>query len=234
MGKNLIQQARGKGSPTYAAPSFRYVADVKLRQGAWQGTIVDLERSQGHSAPLAKLLYSDGTSGYMIAPEGVHVGMTVETRTDAEVKIGNSATIKNIPEGTFICNIEAIPGDGGRFARTSGTFGKIATKTSSKIIVILPSKKTKEFHPDCRATIGLVAGSGRKEKPFFKAGNLYRAKAAKNKKYPSIGGAVQNAVDHPFGNKRSSRKSKARPAPKNAPPGRNVGMIHPRRTGRKK
>jgi len=234
MGKNLIQQARGKGSPTYAAPSFRYLADVKLRHGNWQATIIDLMKSQGHSAPLALLRYDDGTEGYLIAPEGVNVGMRIETKTDAEVKIGNSATIKNIPEGTFICNIEGIPGDGGRFARTSGAFGKIVTKLPSKIVIMLPSKKTKEFHPECRATIGLVAGSGRPEKPFFKAGNLFKAKAAKNKKYPSIGGAVQNAVDHPFGNKRSSRKSKARPAPKNAPPGRNVGMIHPRRTGRKK
>ena len=234
MGKNLIQQARGKGSPTYAAPSFRYLADVKLKHGSWQATIVDLVKSQGHSAPLAKLRYADGSDGYMISPEGVCVGMTVEARTDAELKIGNSLTVKNIPEGAFICNIESTPGDGGRFARTSGTFGKIITKTPSKIVILLPSKKSRDFNPECRATIGLVAGSGRPEKPFFKAGNLFHAKAAKNKKYPSIGGAVQNAVDHPFGNKRSSRKSKARPAPKNAPPGRNVGMIRPSRTGRKK
>jgi large subunit ribosomal protein L2 len=234
MGKNLIQQARGKGSPTYASPSFRYAGDVKLKSGTWQATVVDLINSQGHSAPIAMIKYADGTDGLMISPEGLFVGTTVMTGQDVEVKIGNSLPLKNVPEGTFICNIESVPGDGGKFARTTGSFGRIVTKTSSKIIVLLPSKKSKEFHPECRATIGLVAGSGRLEKPFFKAGNMFHAKAAKNKKYPSIGGAVQNAVDHPFGNKRSSRKSKARPAPKNAPPGRNVGMIHPSRSGRKK
>ena len=56
---------------------------------------------------------------------------------------------------------------------------------------------------------------------------------AKNKLWPIMSGSAQNAVDHPFGNKRTSRKSKAKPAPHNAPPGRNVGMIRPRRTGRK-
>jgi len=234
MGKNLIQQARGRGGPTYRAPSFRYLADVKLRSGSWQATILDFEKSQAQSAPLAKLRYEDGTEGYLISPEGVSVGMTLSTGPDAEVKIGNSLPLKSIPEGLFLCNIEAQPGDGGKFARTSGTFGRIVTKTPTKITLLLPSKKSRDFHPECRATIGLVAGAGRLEKPFFKAGNLYHAKAAKNKKYPSISGAVQNAVDHPFGNKRSSRKSKARPAPKNAPPGRNVGMIHPSRTGRKK
>jgi large subunit ribosomal protein L2 len=195
---------------------------------------MDLCNSQGHSAPLAKLRYTDGTEGFLISPEGISVGSTVNAGPDAEIKIGNITMLDHIPEGTFICNLESVPGDGGRFARTSGAFARIVTKLPGRIMVMLPSKKQRAFHPQCRATIGLVAGAGRPEKPFFKAGNLYHAMKAKNKKYPSIGGAVQNAVDHPFGNKRSSRKSKARPAPKNAPPGRNVGMIHPRRTGRQK
>lgn len=234
MGKNLIQQARGKGGPTYKSPSFRYLDDVKMKPGKWQATVMDFVKSQGHSAPLAVVKYSDGSTGFMISAEGMSVGMTIEARNDAELNTGNALTLKNIPEGTMICNIEGVPGDGGKFARTSGTFGKILTKSNSQITVILPSKKQKEFHPECRAVIGLVSGGGRLEKPFFKAGNLFHKMAAKNKKYPSIGGAVQNAVDHPFGNKRSSRKSKARPAPHNAPPGRNVGMIRPRRSGRKK
>ena len=98
----------------------------------------------------------------------------------------------------------------------------------------LPSKKQKEFHPGCRASIGVVAGAGRKEKPFYKAGRKYHAMKAKNKYYPKTSAQSMNAVDHPFGNKRSSRKSKAKPAPRDAPPGRKVGMIRPRRTGRKK
>ncbi|MBS3176156.1 50S ribosomal protein L2, partial [Candidatus Woesearchaeota archaeon] len=95
-------------------------------------------------------------------------------------------------------------------------------------------KKQKMFHQECRANIGIIAGAGRLEKPFYKAGNKFYAKLKKNKLYPIVAGSSMNATDHPFGNSRSSRKSKARPAPHNAPPGRNVGMIRPRRTGRKK
>ena len=97
----------------------------------------------------------------------------------------------------------------------------------------MPSKKQKQFNPRCRATIGVVAGSGRVEKPFLKAGTKFFKMKAKNKLWPKTSGGAMNAVDHPFGNKRTSRKSKARPAPRDAPPGRKVGMIRPRRTGRK-
>ena len=82
--------------------------------------------------------------------------------------------------------------------------------------------------------IGVVAGGGRVEKPFLKAGKKFFAMKAKNKYWPKVSASAMNAVAHPFGNKRTLRKSKAKPAPKNAPPGRLVGAIRPRRTGRRK
>ena len=95
------------------------------------------------------------------------------------------------------------------------------------VVVQLPSKKKKTFHPDCRASIGIIAAGGKKEKPFLKAGKRFFAMKAKNKLWPKMSGSAQNAVDHPFGNKRSSRKSKARPAPRNAPPGRKLKLEEP-------
>lgn len=236
MGKNLIQQARGTGSPTYRAPSFRYKGTAKhhsLTQETVQGTILDLVHCQGHSAPLAKVAYADGEVVLLLAPEGVKVGDTIQSGTDAEPSLGNTLPLAQIPEGTLIYNIEGIPGDGGKFVRASGTFAKVVTKLKEGIVVQLPSKKSKQFHQNCRASIGVIAGGGRLEKPFLKAGQAYYKHWAKNKKYPHISGAAQNAVDHPFGNKRTLRKSKARPTSRNAPPGRKVGMIAARRTGRK-
>ena len=126
-----------------------------------------------------------------------------------------------------------MPGDGGKFVRSSGTFARVLTKTKDSIVIELPSKKQRSFSPECRACVGMVAGGGRLDKPLLKAGVDYYKMKAKNKLWPSISGSAQNAVDHPFGNSRSSRKSKARPVPRNAPPGRKVGMLRPRRTGRK-
>ena len=234
MGKRLIQQARGKGGPTYRAPSFRYKGKATYIDKETSAKIVDIVKCQGHSAPLIKVKYEDNSLGLMIAPEDIRVGDNIILKNDAPLKNGNTLALKNIPLGTAIYNIENTPRDGGKFVRGSGAFAKIVGHTKNKIIVELPSKKQKEFHPECRASIGIVAGSGRKEKPFLKAGRRYYAMKAKNKLYPRSGGTSMNAVDHPFGGTTSSHKGRPTIAPKNAPPGRKVGKIRPKRTGRTK
>jgi large subunit ribosomal protein L2 len=231
MGKNLLQQARGKGGPRYTAPSFRYIGEARLKHGVSSAQITDIIKDQGHLAPLLELRYNDGTTGYTVAPEGVYVGQTLMIGEGATLDLGNSPMLKDIPEGSTVFNLEGVPGDGGRFCRTTGSFAKIVSRSDKAIGVLLPSKKIKEFHPNCRATLGIAAGAGRKEKPFLKAGTMFHYRNARKKKFPQMSGSAQNAVDHPFGNKRSSRKSKARPAPQNAPPGRKVGYIRPRSTG---
>jgi len=237
MGKNLIQQARGKGGPTYRAPSFRYKGEAKHNKNAGdqlEGEVVEFIHCQGHSAPLVQVQFSNGETCLTIAGEGLKIGQKVHSGPSTENEVGNTAQLMNIPEGTMVYNIEAVPGDGGKFVRASGTFARVIGKFNEGVQIQLPSKKKKTFSPMCRASIGIVAGGGRLEKPIMKAGvNFYKMKA-KNKLWPIIGGSSQNAVDHPFGNKRTSRKSKARPIARTAPPGRKVGMIAARRTGRKK
>lgn len=237
MGKNLIQQARGKGGPTYRSPGFRFAGEArhnKLLEGKVDGLVTDIIHCPGHSAPLVQISYSNGETNLTIAPEGIKVGQRIEAGPGSEILTGNTMPLKDIPEGTMIYNIEALPGDGGKFVRASGTFAKIITKAEGIVIIQLPSKKRKEFNGNCRAAIGMVAGGGRTDKPFLKAGVRHFNKKAKNKLYPMMSGSAQNAVDHPFGNKRTSRKSKARPIPRTAPPGRKVGAIAARRTGRKR
>src|SRR3989338_2106724 len=236
MGKNLIQQARGKGGPRDRAPSFRYKGRAKYlsEKLALSGKIRDFIHCQGHSAPLAQVEYDNGKIVLIPAPEGVRIGDTVEMGENLEVKTGSIMPLKNIPEGTAVHNIESFPGDGGKFVRSSGGFAKVITKMDNKIVVQLPSSKTRMFLPDCRATIGVIAGSGRKEKPFLKAGKRYFAMKAKNKLWPQTSGTSMNAVDHPFGGKSSAHKGRPTQAHRSAPPGRKVGKIAPRRTGRRK
>ena len=231
MGKNLIQQRRGRGTGRFRAPSFRYKGKIQMLDKK-SYTIVDLVRCPGHSAPLIEAKYDDNTTSLLIAPEGVAVGDTFSIQS-GEIKIGNILALKDIPEGTSIFSIEAKPGDGGKFARGSGNSAKVISKSEKAITIQLPSKKTKLFHPNCKAMIGIAAGGGRTEKPLLKAGKKHHIAKSKNQFYPIVSGSAMSAVAHPFGNKRSLRKSKARPAPKNAPPGRKVGMIRPRRSGRR-
>lgn len=232
MGKTITSVKRGKGSPTYTKPSHRFkgASQVLNRQEA---QVIDIITSQAHSAPVLVLQYEDNSNSLMVAPEGLRVGDTIQI-DGTELKNGNFMKLKDVAIGVDLFNIERVPGDGGKFVRSSGASAKVVAKTKKGITVKLPSKKLKTFHPDCRATIGVVAGGGRKEKPFFKAGRKFHAMKAKNVYWPITSATSMNAADHPFGNTRSLRKAKSRPAPANAPPGRKVGAIRPRKTGRGK
>jgi len=238
MGKRIIQQARGKGGPRYRSPSFNYRGKAshrtQIKAPFINGRVVDIIKCRGHSAPLALIGYDDGEFCLTIAPEGIRIGQTVGYGADVEISSGNSTQLGNLPEGTLVYNIESKPGDGGKFCRASGSAAKIVSKLDNKITVMLPSKKKKVFDGGCRASIGIAAGGGRLEKPLLKAGNKHYKMKAKNKLYPIVSGSAMNAVDHPFGNARSSRKSKSKPISKNAPPGRKVGVVGARRTGRRK
>lgn len=237
MGKNLIQQARGKGSPTYRSPSFRFAGHISLKplssdNVTISGTITDLIKCPGHSSPLAEIKYQDGSRALLPAPEGIAVGDEVCAGPEAPIGSGNVRSLKDIPDGTLVNNIESRPGDGGTFCRAGGTAAKVIEHRHNGVMVMLPSKKTRLFLNECRASIGTLAGGGRTEKPFLKAGNRMLLKRAKNKLYPRVSGTSQNAVDHPFGGSRSSKKGIPTTAPRNAPPGRKVGLLRARFTGR--
>tara|TARA_Y100000310_G_scaffold345610_1_gene467280 strand:- start:2343 stop:3068 length:726 start_codon:yes stop_codon:yes gene_type:complete len=241
MGKRIITQRRGRGSHTYKSPSHRFKGEIKLRaydktekEGSMKGVVKDIVNCPGHSAPLALVRYENKETVLMAAPLGIKVNDTVESGIDAGVSGGNVLPLKNMPDGTLINNIEVRPGDGGKLVRSSGSFAKIVGKVGDQIVIRLPSKKQKKINGDCRAIIGVVAGGGRKEKPFLKAGTRMHAKRAKNKLYPQTSGVAMNAVDHPFGSGRGRHAGKPKTAPRYAHAGRNVGLIKAKRTGRKK
>jgi len=240
MGKRLITQRRGRGTTTYRAPSHRYKGALKYRsmddqekEGVVYGVVKDLIDCPGHRAPLALVKY-EKEEAFISAPLGMKVKDVVASGVSAPAQIGNTLPMNNIPEGTFIYNIEIRPGDGGKLVRSAGNFAKIVGKTGDQITVILPSKKQKKMNGRCRATIGVIAGGGSMEKPLLKAGAKMHAMRAKNKLYPKTSGVAMNAVDHPFGSGRGRHAGKPKTAPRWAPAGRNVGLIKARRTGKKK
>ena len=232
MGKRIIQQKRGRGNSRYRSPGFRFKGASKmLHKNSYR--VTKLSQSPAHSAPIMHVEYDDGTKGVCVAPEGIIEGESYDIDSE-DVERGNVAKLGDLPEGTSVSNVEGKPGDGGKYMRSSGSSGRIVAKTDDYVTVKLPSKFEKQFNPNCRAMIGMIAGSGRTEKPFLKAGHKHYAMKARNKLYPITSGGSMNAVSHPFGNSRSLRKAKAKPAPKNAPPGRKVGSIRPKQQGRKR
>ena len=234
MGKNIISQRRGKGSPTYRSPGHRFVTAVRHLPAAAdhiKGRVVDFVHCPAHTSPLALIRYDNGQESYIIAPEGVRVNQELQIN-GKELSPGSCLPLKDIPEGTLIYNIESQPGDGGKFVRSTGLSARVVSRSQSSVVVILPSKVERSFDPKCRANIGVIAGSGRTEKPFVKAGTRYHKMRARNRLYPKVSGTSMNAVDHPYGTSRSSKKGRPTIARRHAPPGAKVGKISPRRTGR--
>lgn len=234
MGKNLIQQRRGRGTSNFRAPSFNFKGEAKHYSREESGVVTDLIHCSGHTAPLMEVRYPDGQKNLTIAPEKVRIGDSLSVGQSNEIADGNVLALKNIPDGTLIHNIELKPGDGGKMVRAGGTFAKIIARSENSVKIKLPSSKEKDFQPECRASIGIVAGAGRLDKPFLKAGTMFRKMRARNHLYPIVSGISMNAVDHPFGGKCSHVKGRPTQSPRSAPPGRKVGKIAPRRTGRKK
>lgn len=238
MGKRIKSQRRGKGTPTYRAPSHKYKAELKHpKTGADEtvkGEVISIEHDPARSAPIAKVRFENGDKQYILIPEGVAIGNVIACGISAEIKPGNTLPLAEIPEGMLICNVETRPGGGGSFARASGTYAVLVAHDLHKTVVQLPSGNTKWLDPKCRATIGVVAGGGRTDKPFLKAGKKYHKMKARAGKYPRVRGVAMNAVDHPFGGGGKQHPGKPKTVGKGAPPGRKVGSIGARRTGKRK
>jgi len=243
MGKRIIQQRRGRGTSTYRAHSFRFEGKTSYntynKDAEMKGTILDIVHSKGHSAPLLKVRYENGKEALIPAVSGAYIGQefTINQKLNVlkdELKKGSAYLLKNIPEGTSIYNIEMTPGDSGKLVKAGGSFAKIVSHIKGHTKIILPSKKEKLLNGNCRAFIGEIGAGGRLEKPFMKAGTKSMAMKKKNKLYPRTSGVAMSAFDHPHGSTRSLRKGRPTIAPKNAPPGRKVGMLRPKHTGRNK
>lgn len=231
MGKRLIQQRRGRGTNTYRTPSHRYLGPI--HHAASNGIVTNLLHCPAHSAPMMEIACVSGGTALTVAPEGIKIGDSIFTDT-VELHAGNVLPLKNIPEGTLIHNIELRPGDGGKLVRSSGSFARVVSKTDTTVCIKLPSHQEKTLGANCRAAIGIIAGAGRLDKPFLKAGTRMHKMRARNKLYPHVCGVSMNAVDHPFGGSSSHIKGRPTQSPRSAPPGRKVGKIAPRRTGRKR
>jgi large subunit ribosomal protein L2 len=243
MGKRIIAQRKGKGSPTFKAPSHRYKGNLEHvrvdKDETVSGIIKEIMHDPARSAPIACIRMEKGKQieeRFVIVPEGVGEGDEVAYGESAAIKTGNTLPLRCIPEGITICNVEARPNDGGKFARASGNCATLLAheQETGKTLVVMPSGRKKWISSDCFATIGVVAGGGRTEKPFVKAGKKYHKMKTRAAKYPTVRGVAMNPVDHPFGGGGHQHVGKPKTPGRSAPPGRKVGSIAAKRTGRKK
>ncbi|MBS3089438.1 50S ribosomal protein L2 [Candidatus Pacearchaeota archaeon] len=231
MGKRIISQARGHGSLSYQARKRAFIYKIKYPMGEGEAEVLNIIHSAAHSAPLLKVKLGNQIF-YNPAFNGAVLGQKINVT--GLVADGNVLSIKDIPLGTHIYNIERNPGDGGKMIRAAGLSAVVFKKHEhNKISLLMPNKHEVIVSGDCRATIGIIAGEGRVFKPFIKAGAKFYKMKTRNKLWPRTSAVKMNAVDHPFGSGRGKR-IKSKIAKRNAPPGTRVGHLRPRRTGRKR
>ncbi|MEM3091064.1 MAG: 50S ribosomal protein L2 [Candidatus Pacearchaeota archaeon] len=232
MGKRIIQQARGHGSGTYRVRRRAFMYELKYPANlSGEGQVIQLINSTGHTAPLAKIKWKNKVF-FIPAFKGMIEGQKISFEKN-DIKNGDILKLSDIPIKTKVYQIESKPGDGGVFIKAAGSFGEITKIVGDKVYILMPSKKEKAFNKNCRAVVGIIAGAGRLEKPIVKAGKKYYIKKLKGKLWPRTSAVKMNAVDHPFGSGRG-KNPKSKIAKRNAPPGRKVGHIRPKRTGYKK
>jgi large subunit ribosomal protein L2 len=231
MGKRILAQRKGYGHLWARSPSHRHVGKVKYRpfkkkEKLLKFKVIEFVHAPGRGAPVARISYDDGEKGLWLPPEGIYEGQEfIQSKTGygQEVKVGNILPVKKIPLGTLVFNIEGTPQDGGKFARASGVAAIVRDKSGNNVEVLFRSKKTKWFNENCLCTVGVVAGGGRTDKPFLKAGNKHH--------YIRSNGVTMNAASHPYGGGAKQSPHKPTTTSRNAPPGRKVGQIAARRTG---
>lgn len=233
MGKRLIVQHRGRGN-RYQVPSHNWKGTARHpRRQSVTGEVVDLIHDPGHTAPLAKV-HPGGEGSYtMLAHEGLQVGQRVNVGHGARPRVGNTVYLGTVPEGTQVYNIEKQPGDGGKFVRAGGCYA-IVVSHGKRTTIKLPSGAFKTLDKTCRATIGRLAGGGRGEKPWLKAGTKHKAMRNRSPLHPRTSGVRMNACNHPHGSGRRRHVGKSSTVSRRAPPGRKVGSIAARRTGKRR
>ncbi|KAJ7122877.1 translation protein SH3-like domain-containing protein [Mycena epipterygia] len=194
------------------APARLRALDFAERNGYIRGIVKEIIHDSGRGAPLARVVFRDPyryklRKETFIATEGLHTGAFVYCGKKATLAVGNVLPVGQCPEGTIVCNVEEKIGDRGALARTKTISG------------------------GARATIGIVAGGGRIDKPLLKAGRAYYKFKAKRYNWPRTRGVAMNPVDHPHGGGNHQHIGKASTIARSAVPGQKVGLIAARRTG---
>jgi large subunit ribosomal protein L8e len=245
MGKVIRGQRRGKGGiftchqvGRKGAAKYKR-ADFAERNGYVKGIVKEILHDKGRGAPLARVQYKDAyrfkkINTTVVAPEGMYTGQFIYAGKKAGLSIGNILPISKLPEGTVICNVEAAPGDNGKIAKASGDYCVIIAQDQDKgtTRVRMPSGAKRTFQSACRATIGIVSGGGRTDKPLLKAGRAFHKYKAKRNEWPITRGVAMNPVDHPHGGGNQQHMGKPGTLSRHTVAGAKCGQIAARRTGR--
>jgi len=188
---------RGKMTARYIGGGHKRkyrVIDFKRDKDGVPAIVKTIEYDPNRSARIALLFYKDGEKRYIIAPKDLEVGHEIISGKGVSPEIGNALFLSEIPLGTIVHNIELEPGKGGAMARSAGTYAQLVAREGKYAVLRLPSGEVRKVLVTCKATIGSVSNTEKK--------NLKKGKAGRNRwigRRPRTRGVAMNPVDHPMG-----------------------------------
>ena len=168
--------------------------DFKRRKDGVPARVATIEYDPNRTCFIALLHYADGDKRYILAPQGLMPGATVESGEGADIRPGNALPLRSIPDGTVVHNVELVPGQGGRLGRSAGTAIQIIAKEGPLVSLRLPSTEVRMVPAECRATVGTLSNQEHQNVKLGKAG-----RARHLGKRPQTRGVAMNPVDHPHG-----------------------------------
>ena len=168
--------------------------DFKRNKDGVEGKVASIEYDPNRSANIALVNYVDGEKRYIIAPLGLKVGDKIESGVNADIKVGNSLPLENIPEGTLVHNVEITPGKGGQLARSAASSVQILGREGKYTLLRLTSGEVRKVLSVCRATVGEVGNADHELVHIGKAGRKRHMGIR-----PTVRGSVMNPNDHPHG-----------------------------------
>ncbi|MFL5808948.1 MAG: 50S ribosomal protein L2 [Flavisolibacter sp.] len=170
------------------------VIDFKRNKKEIPGTVASIEYDPNRTTFIALLHYADGEKRYILAPQGLTVGMTVLSGDSVAPELGNALQLKNMPLGTVVHNIEMQPGQGGKIARSAGASAQLSNKEEKYAVLKMPSGELRKVLINCYATVGIASNSDHQLQSMGKAGrNRWKGIKPRNR------GVAMNPVDHPMG-----------------------------------
>jgi large subunit ribosomal protein L2 len=170
------------------------IIDFKRTKDGVPATVAAIEYDPNRTARIALLHYADGAKAYILAPQRLTVGATIQSGAAADIRPGNALPLSAVPVGTTVHAVELRPGQGARMCRSAGTSAQLVAKEGGKALLRLPSGELRRVPESCRATIGAVGNATHQNESGGKAG-----RARWLGKRPGVRGTAMNPVDHPHG-----------------------------------
>lgn len=170
------------------------IIDFKRDKKDITATVKTIEYDPYRSAFIALVVYADGQKKYVLAPQGLQVGIQIISGDNVAPEVGNALMLKNIPLGTVVHNIEMQPGQGGKLVRSAGSSAQLTNKEEKYAVLKMPSGELRKILINCYATIGVVSNSDHSLQSKGKAGRNRWLGIR-----PRTRGVAMNPVDHPMG-----------------------------------